>query len=87
MISDIRNHINHYIVLGVWLSIGLLLFIMAGEMSSIQQLVVVLMAAGYGLWGILHHYILHDLTGKIAVEYLLVATIASLTILGMLEFR
>ena len=78
MIADLKKHSSHYTILAVWLAMGFLLFALFKANDYMQLLVVQLIAAGYFIWGLVHHLVLGDLKGKIVLEYLLVAVLAAL---------
>lgn len=40
---------------------------------QIQMIMVVLAAFIYVIWGLLHHFLNHDLKTKIVIEYILIA--------------
>lgn len=75
MISDISKHSNHYSVLAMIVSLGLLLFILTGSSAILQMLVVVLVSSTYVIWGVVHHHLLQDLTAEIVLEYLIIAVL------------
>lgn len=72
------NHLLHYIVLGLIFTTVFLsrLFLTFNEQLLIQALFVVSII--YVGWGIYHHYREHDLSTKIVIEYILIASIAIL---------
>jgi NADH:ubiquinone oxidoreductase subunit H len=82
--QDIKAHPIHYAFLGGWLSLGLMLLTMAKYNSQLQMKTMVLMAMGYIVWGIIHHYRLRDLTAKIVLEYILVATLVMIIVCALL---
>ncbi len=80
MLADLKKHSTHYTILAVWLSFGFILFALFRSNDYMQLLAVQLIAAGYFIWGLVHHLLLGDLKGKIVLEYLLVAVLATLLI-------
>lgn len=50
-----------------------------------KQIVIVVMAAVYIAWGIIHHLFEENLNFKIVVEYVLIAILASTLILTMMR--
>lgn len=67
-----KEHIVHYfIILGIVISaIGMVVFFSFDK--SIQFWIVVGFSVSYGIYSILHHYLKHDLTIKIVIEYILI---------------
>lgn len=84
MVSDIHEHPGHYAVLAVWFSLGLILLTLGRFNHTIQSQVLVLIALGYLVWGLVHHYLLHDLHVKIVLEYILFAALVMILVGGIL---
>ena len=76
MMTEIRTHLTHYTVLAVWFTLGLIALTWWRFNTPQQLAVVVAMAVGYFIWGVVHHSIIRDITGKIVLEYLLVAILS-----------
>lgn len=72
MYKKLRKHLGHYISLLIILSLGLFLTLLAAPNIKLQGMIVILTIFFYVSWGILHHYINHELTAKIVVEYVLI---------------
>ncbi len=64
-------HLKYYITLLCMLVLGIILLLRLGDNRQLQIAVILMLALGYIVWGILHHYIHHDLTWKITLEYIL----------------
>lgn len=75
MLNDFRAHVNHYAVLMGGVMLGLWALVRWRFIPEMQLWVVVAMAAGYVLWGAVHHALIKDLTAKIMLEYVLIAVI------------
>ena len=73
MISDITKHSNHYSVLALILSLSVLAFVLLNYNSYLQMMVVLLASTLYVIWGVVHHYLLHDLGAEIVLEYFIIA--------------
>lgn len=72
------NHIPHYIVLAL---ISIIIVVSRLVFTFDQNLLIqalFIIAFIYVIWGIIHHWLDHDLTFKIMVEYILIAAIAML---------
>lgn len=73
------NHIPHYIVLAL-IFVAIIISRLAFTFDQnllIQSLFII--AFIYVAWGIVHHFLEHDLTFKIVIEYILIAAIAMLS--------
>jgi len=75
MHEKIRNHLAYYISLIIMLSLGLVLIFLTRPNIVIQGLAILLTVFFYVLWGILHHFINHQLTLRIVVEYILIGAL------------
>lgn len=69
-----RNHLGYYISLVLILFAGFLVAFNSSD-KQFQLEVAVLTAFFYAFWGILHHRLNHELTPKIVVEYVLMASL------------
>jgi len=72
-----HSHIVYYIILGTILFLG---FLAAWRVKEI----FLLLPASYAVIAILHHALLHTLTAKIVVEYVLVALLGTAVFLMLL---
>jgi energy-converting hydrogenase Eha subunit H len=77
--------VKDYLLLFSILALGLGSFLYFGYSRPIQKLIVFLTSTGYVVWGIIHHALNRDLHLKVVMEYFLVALLASLTLLFLLE--
>jgi hypothetical protein len=75
MLNDFRKHLNHYALLMAGVMLGIWALVRFRYVLEMQVWIVAAMAAGYVLWGILHHTLNRDLTVKILIEYLLIAVL------------
>ncbi len=75
MTDQFHKHIAYYIGLGMVLLLGLPLLALTGFNKAFQISVVILLALFYVLWGLLHHYMHHDLHTKIVLEYIVMAAL------------
>ncbi|MBU3957183.1 hypothetical protein KKI19_02855 [Patescibacteria group bacterium] len=76
--------LKHYLALIAFLSIGLAFFLVFNYNRQIQTGISLVMAAGYVVWGIVHHTIKKELHPKIILEYVLVAIVASVVVIFLL---
>lgn len=79
-----NKHIGYYLSLVLILSLGLLLTFSITDKQS-QMLIIALTAFFYVGWGILHHFIHHELTPKIVVEYVLIGSLGLTLIFFLLK--
>lgn len=73
-----RKHLFHYFVLFLLVAAGFFFFLRLRFYPKEQFVVVVLVDAGYVLWGLLHHYLEGRFGLRIVAEYLLVGAIVLL---------
>ena len=85
-VSKFSKHLPHYISLIAILVAGLLAFVWFSYDPVFQFGVAVAVAAGYVVWGIVHHYIHRDLYFSVAIEYIAVG-ILGVVIVASLLFR
>lgn len=76
--------LKHYLALMAILSIGFGLFWVFNYNRQAQIGVTLVIAAFYVLWGIVHHSVKKDFHWRVILEYLVVATIASLVVIYLL---
>lgn len=73
---DTAHHIFHYLILLTIIVGGLGAFFSFRAYPMIQLLIGITTALFYVIWGIVHHFVDHDLSVKIVIEYLIVAIFA-----------
>ena len=76
MNKHLRKHLTYYLVVLVTQGLGLLAIALNNGQRTLQVLFLVLMASFYILWGVIHHYIHHDLHPKVVLEYVLMGVLA-----------
>lgn len=69
--AKIRKHIWYYAALVVLQVIGLALVFLTAADKSLQLTIMVFLTGMYVFWSLLHQYIHHTLSAKIAAEYVL----------------
>lgn len=82
MFEDIRKYSLHYSILGFIVLITLMLLLLASYSSMLMMIVMIIGAGSYIGWGIVHHYMIGDLTNQIVLEYVTIA-ILTLVIFGI----
>ena len=75
MTKKINEHVIYYISLIIIFALGLFLISSVLPNKQLEMLYFVILAVIYVVWGILHHFINHELSSKIVVEYTLIATL------------
>lgn len=72
---EIRKHSWYYAGLVSVALLGLIVLVMSSFDRTMQMSVVVLLSFFYVVWGLLHHYMHHDLHAKIVLEYVLMGVL------------
>ena len=75
MFKKINEHIAYYISLIAIFVLGIFLMSSATPNKQLQMFIFVIMAFFYVIWGVLHHFINHELSSKIVVEYILIGAL------------
>ena len=84
MHQKLKKHFGYYLSLLSILLLGLVLILLASPNIKLQSLVVLLTVFFYVLWGVLHHFINHELTLRIMVEYVLIGALGISVIFFMM---
>lgn len=71
----IKRHSFYYLSLFLILGLGILFFLRAQGNRGLQEVVLGSMILSYIFWAVLHHYLDHDLSFKIMIEYILIGVI------------
>ena len=82
---EVKQKPFEYLILGIVLLAGVLLYFFAPFDSYGRRVVVYCMAANYFFWSLLHHYRRGDLSLSIIVEYLVMA-LFGITLLSLSLF-
>lgn len=70
-----KNDIFYYLSLLIILSLGGIAIYIASPNRYLQFLLIVITSFFYILWGILHHFLNHDLDERVMLEYFLIAAL------------
>jgi nitric oxide reductase large subunit len=70
-----KEHLLHYLILFLILTLGLVGFVVFRFHPPTQLLIVGLTVAGYIGWGIVHHYIEGRLRWEVVGEYFLISAL------------
>lgn len=87
MTKDLIEFKSDYVVLAVLLGLGVGLYAYFKDNSAMEQVIAAGMGVSYILWGILHHHHADKVTGKIVLEYVLVALFGFLVINSLALWR
>ncbi len=66
---------EYYLSLGIILGLGLAFVMLASPNKNLQLILIVLTTLFYVLFGIVHHFINHDVSFAIVLEYLLIGAL------------
>ena len=81
---QIKKTPHQFIILGIILLIGLVLFFIFSFNTEYQRYTIYFTSIGYFLWSLYHHYQRRDLHLSIVIEYLALIAFASLIATGTL---
>ncbi len=70
----LKKHFPYYLSLIAILGVGVATLYFSSD-RSFQMVVLTITIFFYVFWGIIHHYLNHDLTAKIVVEYVLMGAL------------
>ena len=82
--KKIKGHGLHYISLFLILVAGVFALNIFSYDKYFQVIIVFLIAAGYVVWGIIHHKIHKDLYLAVVLEYITVAIIGLVIVLSLI---
>ncbi len=83
--NHLRKHHTYYGSLLVMQLLGLYLTYLTAFDFRLQMLVVVMTTFIYIGWALLHHYVEHDITTKIVLEYILIGSLGITTAFFLLK--
>ena len=84
MYKKFQKHFLYYLSFSAILLLGLALILLTSPNVKLQSLVILLTVFFYILWGILHHFVNHELTARIMIEYVLIGTLGISVIFFMM---
>ncbi len=71
MIKNLKKHIRYYIAFTFVQGLGLILVLLSRGNRQIQLVAILGTTIFYFIFAVMHHYLNHDLSAKIVVEYAL----------------
>lgn len=85
MIINIKKHLFYYLSLLGVVGLGIFLVLQTSYDKNLQSLIAAITVFFYIFWGSLHHYMDHDLTAKIVIEYILIGSLGMTIALFLLK--
>lgn len=85
MMQRLKAHMGYYSVFLLMAALGFYLLMANADSEQGRMTIVVLLAFFYVVWGLLHHYIHHDISTKIVLEYVLVGALGISVIFFLLK--
>lgn len=73
--SYMQKHLFYYFSLIIILSLELFVFFKVKNNWNLQVVILGSTVVSYMTWAMLHHYLEHDLSVKIVVEYILIGAL------------
>lgn len=70
-----QQHGHYHLSLALVLILGAIIAYYNREDKQVLMLILVIISFLYVLWGIVHHHLVHDLSPKIVVEYIAMASL------------
>ncbi len=78
------RHIQHYLpLLGILLAGAFGVYYFSYD-RAFQAAITSAVAAGYVVWGVIHHYLHRDLHLSVIIEYIVVATLGLVIVFSLL---
>jgi hypothetical protein len=68
--KHLQHHGHYHLALFLILLLGVVFAYYAREDKQIEMIILISIASIYMLFGIIHHYLMHDLSAKIVIEYI-----------------
>ena len=82
-LKQITRHLPHYLsLIGIFIA-GILGFFLFSYDRAFQISVVVAVAFGYVVWGIVHHKLHNDLHLSVVIEYIAVAILGLVVVFSL----
>jgi hypothetical protein len=85
MIRNLKAHLPYYSVFLLIAALGFWLLAVNAHEPQGRMVIIVLLTFFYVLWGLLHHYIHHDISTKIVLEYVLIGALGISVIFFLLK--
>ena len=85
MMRKVKTHLPYYSVFMLIAALGFWLLVVNAHVPQARMVSIVLLAFFYIIWGLLHHYIHHDISTKIVLEYVLIGAFGISVIFFLLK--
>lgn len=83
MWHSFSRHTFEYLILVLMGAVFIMAFVMVGHNTSARISLALSVSSIYVIWAIIHHWLDHDLTVKIILEYACFAALAALILIGL----
>lgn len=80
-----QRHIGYYLLLLLILIMGALLITQNQYGKNFQMVAAAMTTFCYIIWGIVHHYLHHDISAKIVIEYVLMGSVGLTVIFFLVQ--
>lgn len=80
-----EKHVLYYLFLTIILIFGVFLAVQFAYNKQLQMIMVMTVSLFYVGWGILHHFVHHDLSAKIVIEYVLIGSLGMTIVLFIIK--
>lgn len=84
MIRRTTRHIQHYLPLVGIIVAGVFGFVVFSYDRRFQAAITIATAAGYFVWGMVHHHLHRDLHFPVVLEYLAIAALGVVIVFSLL---
>ena len=74
-----------YLALSLIVSTAIVLILIFNGNRSFQMLTVIGLSLAYVIWGLIHHYKLHNIYAQIVLEYVLFAVLGCVIAIGLIR--
>lgn len=81
----IKHHGKYYLTLLSLMTIGVIFAYYTREDKQLEMIVLITMAIVYILFGIIHHYLIHDFSSKIVIEYVAMGSLGLAIVLFIMK--
>lgn len=84
MKKPLRNIVD-YLILSLIVSAAIILILYFNGSKNIQQIIIIALSILYIVWGILHHLKEKSLQARVVIEYVLLALLGCIVVIGLLK--
>lgn len=80
-----QQHSHYHLSLALVLILGAVFAYYNKDDKQLLMIILVIISSIYVMWGILHHHLVHDLSPKIVIEYIAMASLGLAVALFLLK--